>query len=813
MNDFWSEVGFALRRLGKRPGMTAVALLTIAVGIGANAAIFSVVNGVLLRPLPFREPDRIVWAWARTPDVSNAPFSIPDYVDFREQNRSFEELVAESRWPVILTGLGDPEKLQGVKFTGNGFVALGAQALLGRTIQPADDAPGAPRVVNLSYAIWQRRFGGDPGVVGKAITLGEESYTVVGVLTPDFFMPIRNGDVYATLDLTSNPYRAMRDFEVLWIYGRLRPGVSRAAAQQEMDSLTAHLRQLYPVDDARKIGMPLTPLREQITGDFSLALWVLLGAVALVLLIACANLANLFLADAAGRQKEIAIRSAMGASRGRLVRQLLIESVVLALTGGVAGIGLGYAGIPLLLSMSPAALPRAKEISMDARVMIFALALSAITGILFGLAPALGASRADLRTGLGEGGRDGSEGARGHRIRNVLAISEVTLSLVLLAGAGLLLRSFVRISGISPGFNPHGVLMSQLSVPRARMRTREQLTNFSEQVAARLRVLPGVESVAMTHDLPVSTALVTIDFSVVGKPAPTRDTAPEAQYRIITADYFRTMGIPILAGREFRWSDRAETQLVAMVNQTAAAYFWKTDKPLGSHILVEAPDGKRRECEIVGIAANVKQGNLSGPPTVDLYIPVTQTPDPSIPFMADQMKWAVRTKMEPLALAKSIREQALAVDPEAAVSDTQTMEQYLAVSLAPRRFNMILLGIFAAAALFLAVSGIYAVVSYSVSCRTREFGIRMALGAQGRDVLRMIFREELRLVGAGIAIGVVVALGLTRILGNLLYGVGATDPATFSAVTILLAGVGLVAGLIPARRATRVDPLIALRHE
>ena len=813
MQDFGSEVGFALRRLGKRPGMTAVALLTIALGIGANTAIFSVVNGVLLRPLPFRYPERIVWAWSRTPDVSNAPFSIPDYIDYRGQNRSFEELVAETRWPVILTGLGDPEKLQGIRVTGNGLAALGARAQLGRTLQASDGAPGAPRVVNLSYSIWQRRFGGDPNVIGQPVNLGGEIYTVVGVLSPDFFMPVRNADVFATLDSSSSPYRSMRDFELLWIYGRLRPGVSRAAAQQEMDSITAHLRQQYPVDNARKIGMPLIPIREQITGDFRLALWILLGAVALVLLVACANLANLFLADAAGRHKEIAIRSALGASRGRLVRQLLVESVVLSLTGGIAGIILGYAGIPFLLSLSPAALPRAKEITMDARVLVFALGLSMLTGILFGLAPALGASRADLQTGLGEGGRDGREGSRGHRIRGVLAIAEVSLSLVLLAGAGLLLRSFVRLSSISPGFNPHGVLTSQLSVPRARMRTREQLANFSEQVASRLQTLPGVESVAMTHDLPVSTALVTVDFTVVGKPAPTRDTAPEAQYRVITPNYFRTMQIPIVAGREFSWSDRTETQHVAVVNQTAVAFFWKNEDPIGSHIIVFAADGVGREFEIVGIAANVKQANLNGPPTVDLYIPAAQIPEPSIPFMADQMKWAIRTTMDPLSLAKSMREQALAVDPEVAVSETQTMEQYLGASLAARRFNLILLGIFAISALFLSVSGIYAVISYSVSCRTREFGIRMALGAQARDVLRMILDEELRLVGSGLVIGIVGAFAVTRVLGNLLYGVGTTDPITFAAVTTLLAVVGLAAGVIPARRATRVDPLRALRHE
>jgi predicted permease len=813
MQDFWLDVQFALRRLRKRPGLTGVALLTLALGIGANAAIFSVVNGVLLRPLPYRDADRVMWAWSRTPDVSNAPFSIPDYVDLRDQNRSFEHLVAESRWPVILTGLGDPEKLQGIQLTGNGLVALGVPAVLGRTIQPEDGAAGAPRVVNLSYALWQRRFGGDAGLIGKPVTLGEEVYTVVGVLPPDFFFPLRNAEVIAPLNLSSNPYRSLRDFEILWIYGRLRPGVSREAAQKEMDSITAELRRQYPVDDARKIGMPLTPIREQITGDFQLALWVLLGAVAMVLLIACANLANLFLADAAGREKEIAIRSALGASRGRLVRQLLIESVVLSFSGGVAGILLGYAGIPLLLSMSPAGLPRAREISMDAHVLLFALGLSVLTGILFGLVPAMGASRADLQTALGEGGREASEGARGHRIRSALAVAEVTLSLVLLTGAGLLLRSFDRFAGISPGFNPHGVLTSQLSVPRARMRTREQLANFTEQIAGRLQALPGVESVGMTHDLPVSTALVTVDFAVVGKPAPTRDTAPEAQYRTITPGYFRTMEIPLLAGREFNWGDRDEKQHVAIVNQTAVAYFWKNENPLGSHILMEAPDNARHEFEIVGIAANVKQGNLNGPPTVDLYIPAAQIPTPSVPFMADQMKWALRTKMAPLALAKVMREQAQAVDPEVAVSETQTMEQYLESSLAPRRFNVILLSIFAMAAMLLAVSGIYAVISYSVARRTREFGIRVALGAQRQDVLCMMLKEGVRLVGTGLAIGVAMALVFSRILAKLLYGVASTDPLTFATVALLLAAIGLVATLIPALRATQVDPLVALRYE
>ncbi|MGH9746051.1 MAG: ABC transporter permease [Candidatus Acidiferrales bacterium] len=813
MQDFWPDVGFALRRLAKRPGMTIVALLTLALGIGANAAIFTVVNGVLLRPLPFRDSGRLVWMWAKVGDNPTAPFPAPDYLDYRERNHTFEDLVAESRWPVILTGQGDPERLQGIKLSGNGLNVLGARAALGRILQPEDDQPGAPRVVVISYGLWQRRFGGDPGILGKTIALGEEIHTVVGVLAPDFFSPKRNGDVYAPLNIDASPYRSLRDFETLWIYGRLRPGVSLEAAQKDMNSIAARLVEEYPKEDARKNTTPLVFLREEVLGDFQLALWVLLGAVGLVLLIACANLANLFLADAAGRHKEIAIRSAMGASRFRLIRQLLLESVVLSVFGGALGILLGYIGIPLLMTLSPANLPRAAAVSMDGRVLLFAVGLSLLTGILFGLAPSLGASKSDIQESLREGGREASEGAGGNRVRRVLVVAEVAVSLVLLAGAGLLLRSFVRLAGISPGFNPHGLLTCQLSVPRARMRTRDQLWNFYQQLYARLASVPGMESAVMAHDLPVSTANVTVDFTVVGRQPMRREEAPEAQYRLATPGYFRTLQIPIRMGREFTPADLPETQHVAVVNQTAVSYFWNNENPIGSHIVLDNADGVRREFEIVGVAGDVKQGNLNGPPTVDLYLPMAQIPEISVPFMADQMKWVVRTQMEPLALAKVMRDNALAVDPEVAMSETQTMEQYLAVSLSARRFNLVLLGIFAAAALFLAISGIYAVISYSVARRTHEFGIRVALGAQRRDVLGMILGESLRLLGTGIAIGSLAAFGLTRILAKLLYGVGATDPATFFAVAALLAAVGVAASLIPAARATRVDPLVALRYE
>jgi len=532
-----------------------------------------------------------------------------------------------------------------------------------------------------------------------------------------------------------------------------------------------------------------------------------------VLLIACANLANLFLADAAGREKEIAIRAALGASRFRLVRQLLIESTVLSFFGGALGIILGYAGIPLLMALSPAALPRAKAVSMDARVLLFTVGLSLITGILFGLAPSLGASKSDLQESLREGGREASEGSGGHRVRRMLVVAELAVSLILLAGAGLLLRSFVRLAGISPGFNPHGLLTCQLSVPRVRMSMRAQLWDFYQKLNARLTSVPGVESAVMVHDLPVSTANVTVDFTVVGKPPVRLDETPEAQYRPATPGYFHTLQIPILSGREFTPADLPGAQHVAIINQTAATYYWGNESPIGSHIIMDSADGLRPEFEIVGVAGDVKQGNLNGTPTVDLYIPMAQIPEISVPFLADQMKWVLRTEMDPLALARVVRENALAVDPEVAITETQTMEQYLAVSLAPRRFNLMLLGIFAAAALFLAISGIYAVISYSVARRTHEFGIRIALGAQPKDVLRMILGESLRLVGAGILIGSLAAFGLTRILAKMLFGVGATDPVTFLSVAALLASVGLAASLIPAARATRVDPLVALRYE
>lgn len=813
MRDFWLDGSFALRRLMKRPGLTVVGLVTLALGIGANAAIFSVVNGVLLRPLPYRDSDRIVWVWAKVADNPRAAFSIPDYIDYRDRNRTMEDLAVEGRWPVVFTGHGDPERLLGWKLTGNGLQTLGAQTVMGRVLRPEDDQPGATRVVVISYALWQRRFGGDPEILGKTITLSEEIHTIVGVLTPDYFHPGRSGDVFAPLRMDSSPYRAMRDFETLLMFGRLRPGVSLEAAQRDMNSIAARLRAENPKEDARKVSTPLVPLREEIMGDYQQALWVLFGAVGLVLLIACANLANLFLADAAGRQKEIAIRSALGASRFRLVRQLLIESVVLSFFGGALGILLGYVGIPLLMALSPAALPRAKTISMDARVLLFTVGLSLLTGILFGLAPSLGASKTDLQESLREGGREGTEGAGGHRVRRVLVVAELAVSLVLLAGAGLLLRSFVRLAGISPGFNPHGLLTCQLAVPRARMRTPDQVWNFYRQLNARLTSVPGVDSAVMAHDLPVSTANVTIDFMVVGRPPIRREEAPEAQYRLATPGYFHTLQIPIRWGREFTPADLPQTQHVAIVNQTAVAIFWHNENPIGSHIVLDSTDGTRPEYEIVGVVGDVKQGSLSGPPTVDLYLAMSQIREISVPFMADQMKWVIRTGMDPLSLAKVVRENALAVDPEAAMSETQTMEQYLAVSLAPRRFNLIMLTIFAAAALFLAISGIYAVISYSVARRTHEFGIRIALGAQRKDVLGMILGECLRLVITGIAIGSLAAFGLTRLLAQLLYGVGTADPTTFLAVAALLASVGLAASMVPAARATRVDPLVALRYE
>ncbi|HUD71332.1 MAG TPA: ABC transporter permease [Dongiaceae bacterium] len=809
--DLGQDLRLGLRALRRQPGFTAVAVLALALGIGGNTAIFSLVNGVLLKALPFREPDRLMLVTSRRTDPGKRPFTLPDFIDFRDQNRSLDDLAAFATWNVTLTGQGDAERLLGARVSAGAFGTLGVEAVAGRTLQPDDDTPGRQFVVVLGHGLWQRRFAADPAIVGKTLTFNDTPYTVVGVLPPQFVFPIRDAELMTPLAPDADPWRGMRS-SVNFLRGiaRLKPGVSREVAQADLTAVAERLRRDYPASNGQKVGVDLTPLGEDLVGDYRAALVILLAAVGTVLLITCVNLANLALARASGRRREMAIRAALGAGRGRLVQQLLTENLLLAALGGLAGLALAYHGIPVLLALSPATLPRVAEVAIDRRVLGFTLSLSVLAGLTFGLLPAWRATRVDLEEALREGGRGLVGGRRQARARGLLVVAQIALSLVLLVAAGLLLRSFARLQSVSPGFDTDNVLAIHLSLPQSRYPDRAAISRFTEALQGRLETLPGVEAVGCVSLLPLSGWGSAVPFTIEGRDAPAGEEMV-TEYRLASPGYFSALGIPRVAGRGFDAHDTATTGPVAIVSHTFAKRFWPDGNPVGAHLRIDDNDRGPRAVTVVGVAGDVRDRGLDAEPSPILYLPIEQVHEDGVVWLTNQNYWLLRSAVDPLTLREPVRRAIQAVDRDAPSSDIRPMEQYLQASVAPRRFNLWLLTLFAGAALVLAGTGLYGVIAYGVAQRRHEIGIRMTLGATGRDVLRLVLGEGMRLLAAGAALGLVAAWGVTRFMAALLFDVSATDPSTYLTISAILGLVALLACYLPARRAAAVDPLVALR--
>lgn len=803
------DVRYALRALAKNPGFAAVAVIALALGIGANTAIFTVVNAVLLRPLPYKDPSRLVVIWENNlpQGWTRVGPSAPTYIDWQEQARLFEDVSLHEPGSGTLTGLGEPEQIPGMRVTTNFLTLLGAKTELGRLFAAEEAGAGRHNVVVVTHGFWRRRLGSDPNVIGKKYQVDGLSYSVVGVLSSDFWYPVASeAFVPWPQDELRRMSRTNHSFGVL---GRLKPGVTAAQASAELNTIQRRLAERYT--GMRDWGVTVVPMQQALVESIRPALLVLLGAVAFVLLIACANIANLLLARGTSRRKEIAIRLAMGASRGRVIGQLLTESVLLSLAGGTLGLLLAVWGTSLLSTVLPAQIPllgsagnvALARVTVDGWVLGFTLLISLATGVIFGLAPALAASSAHAGEALKEGGRAAS--ASGHqRLRGALVVSEVALALVLLTGAGLMMRSFWRLHQVNPGFNPEYALTLEMELPTdTKYRQPREWAPVFARFQDRVAVLPGVRSAALTHIVPLTQYEDKTSFQIEGRPPLAPGQRLGADYRSVSPEYFRTLGIPLLKGRYLNALDHADAPCVVVIDRTLARQYFPNEDPIGRRLIFRRAGDI---CEIVGIAGDVKHSGMDKNPQPTLYFPFTQLPQ-------RRMSLVVRTSTEPSSFANAVKQAVWSVDKDQPLYNVKTMDELVADSASAPRFTLILLGVFATLALTLAAVGIYGVMSYTVNQRKHEMGLRMALGAQTGDVLRLVVGHAMVLVLAGVAAGLVIAFAVTRVLATLLYGVSATDFATFAAVGLVLAAVALVASYIPALRATRVDPVIALRYE
>lgn len=815
METIINDIRYAIRSLLKRPGFLALAVITLALGIGANTAIFSVVNATLLRPLPFKEPERVVMLWGFLPKMAltadQLPSSSGNFVSLRDQNHTLENLSAFRSWSWQLTGGGEPELLRGARVSADFFPAVGVSPALGRAFTPDEDLPNRAPVAIISHELWQRHFAGDKNAIGKTLTLTGQTVMVVGVMPPGFQFPgganmipglqfALVNDIWMPLALTDEDKQRQGNLNLALI-GRLKPGVSANQAETELRALQQNL----PLGT---VGYTINvmPLHQQMVGKIRKLLIVLLATVAFVLLIACANIANLLLARATSRQKEIAIRAALGAGRLRIIRQLLTESLLLSLTGGLLGLLLAVWGNSLLVSLIPADVPRIHEVSVDGRILVFTVLVSFVTGLVFGLAPALQASKLDLNESLKEGLRGTTSGLRQNRLRSLLVVSEVAMALVLLISATLLIKSFIRLSDVQPGFNPANVLLMDIQLPNlppSRYAKDEEQTAFFQELTDRVKALPGVEGAGAVLTLPLTGAFESTDVILSGTESLPDAERPEADYTTVTPDYFATMQIPLLRGRQFSSQDTKDKPGVIIVNEAFVQRVWPSESPLGKRFTVGFEKEPR---EIVGVVGNIKQTTLDARARPAMYMPHLQSP-------SAVMTMLVRTTGEPLGLASGVREQVRAIDKDVPVTHIQTMDQVFSASVAQQRFSMLVVGLFAGLALILATVGIYGVMAYSVTQRSHEIGVRMALGARTSQVLKLILKDGMALALLGVAIGLAGAFALTRLMTTLLFGVTPTDATTLIVVPLTLLGVALVACYIPARRATKVDPLVALRYE
>ncbi|OLE82701.1 MAG: hypothetical protein AUF76_08515 [Acidobacteria bacterium 13_1_20CM_2_65_9] len=818
--DVGGDLRYACRALRRYPGFAAVVILTLALGIGANAAIFSVVNAVLLRPLPYDRDGRLVAVWGNLhkPGLEEIPGSAAEFVDYKARNRVFDAIAAHDTAGVNLTGFEQPERVPGAVTTASLFSMLGESPALGRSFVAADEQPGRNHVVIVSHSLWQRRLGGDPHVVGRTMAVDGTNVEIVGVMRAGFAFPDDVTELWQPLAFTAEDVSEdQRGSHSYTIIGRLKPGATVSHARAEMKTLGEQMGAEHRNVYRAGFSASVRPLHEELVGNVGPALFVLLAGVGVVLVIACANVANLLLARATARQKEMAIRAALGAGRMRIVGQLLTESVLLGLCGGALGLLLAVWGVHGLVALAPPSIPRLNEIGVDGRVVSLTSLVSMLTGVLFGLVPALHASRHDVHETLKDGTRTaGDRGARG-RVRHALVVSEVALSLILLIAAGLLINSFARVQDVHPGFNPDHVLTARLALPPSTYTTLEQGHGFVADLFARLAEAHGVVAAAAINAVPFSGRGGDRSFFVEGRPVAPGEPSPDEQVRFATAGYFTAMQIPIVRGREFTERDVDTAVHVAVVNDAFARKYWPApssvegpnESPLGKRVQFQQETTNRYE--IVGVVGNVKHRALDVTEKPELYVPIFQPLFEG--FRMPPMDLVVRTASDPVLFAPALREIVTALDRDQPISDVRTLEQRIGQSLASRRFNMLLLGLFAALALVLAAVGIYGVVAYTVTERTHEIGVRLALGAQPRDVLAMLVGQGMTLAAAGAAIGIVIAVALTRVMAGLLFGISPTDPATFGVITGVLALVALVACYLPARRATGVNPVTALRNE
>ena len=808
MRTLLFDLRYAIRMLLKHKGFTAIVVLALALGIGANSAIFSVVNAVLMRPLPFKDSDRLVWVWETQAQLDKAPFTPADFLDYQAQNQSFEQVAAFSGQSVTLTGEEQPERLRGALVSGNFFSVLGVTPLSGRTFLPEEGQPGTKRVAVVSYGLWQRRFGANPNLIGQSLLLNGVSFTVVGIMPPDFKYPTSTTELWVNSSQgvpelgvgSTDDVRTIRNSHWLSMIARLKPNVTQAQAQVDMESIAQRLGQQYNSNHSVRV----VSLRERITGDVRPALLALLGAVGLVLLIACANVANMLLARAASRQREIAIRTALGASHYRLIQQLLTESILLAMLGGVVGLLLASWGLKLLLSILPATTPRLNEIGIDGWALGFTFLISLLTGLVFGLAPALKASKLNLIEALKERVQGAAEGLHRNRVRSLLVISEVAISLIILIGASLLVKSFWHLQEVDTGFDQANLLTLQVSLPAAKYSEPAKQRAVFQEIFQRLESLPGAQAVGISNDFPLVGNMQTSTPYIEGR-VTIEGQESLSGVHAVSHNYFHAMGISLLKGRAFTASDAEGAQPVMIINKMMAQRLFANEDPLGKRIkFTDDPNVPWKE--VIGVVGDVRHNGLDVEPQMETYLPYLQSPRAI-------MAIAVRSTSDPTAMTSAVRRAILEVDKDQPIYDIKTMGQRFSEAVAPRRLSMALFSFFAAIALVLAVLGVYGVMSYSVNQRTHEFGIRMALGAQATDVLKLVLRQGIILAMTGILIGVIAAFVVTRFMAGLLYGVSATDPLIFIAVSLVLMIIALLACYIPARRATKVDPIIALRYE